>query len=215
MSPILNYFDGPSSSMPCRWVCTRLAWAEFEWILSTVAGLQEIQRAEELRRRVMIVDHPSEVSLENQRDAAHPKSAVAPNLDESDSDEAQPPSRLCDQRDPCVTVPNAGNGRQYVTPSNRIAKLIDTCRISSRHKVVFGVGDALHAVTLSANRQFVQAAKEQGVTLLVALHPPRALTEKKRLHLSTAEPEFTKREIEMRRQTHRQQMRQMDNDNQV
>jgi hypothetical protein len=36
-------------------------------------------------------------------------------------------------------------------------------------------------VTLSGNRTFVQAAQEQGVSLLVAFHPSRALTERKRL----------------------------------
>jgi hypothetical protein len=41
----------------------------------------------------------------------------------------------------------------------------------------------LHAVTVTANRQFVVAAADQGVGLFVAYHPARALTESKRLGL--------------------------------
>jgi hypothetical protein len=71
-----------------------------------------------------------------------------------------------------------------VDPSARcvaVDTLRTTNRIQDRHRAVFGAGDAAGAVTLSGNRTFVQAAQEQGVSLLVAFHPSRALTERKRL----------------------------------
>lgn len=59
--------------------------------------------------------------------------------------------------------------------------LADSGKIMFRHKAVFGIGELLNAVTLSANQQFVQAARDQGVEPCVRYHPSRALTERKRL----------------------------------
>ena len=58
--------------------------------------------------------------------------------------------------------------------------LNSSTKINERHKAVFGLGDILHAVTLTANKQFVQAAKDQGVEVDIVFHPSRALTERKR-----------------------------------
>jgi hypothetical protein len=68
-------------------------------------------------------------------------------------------------------------------PSTFVAQLQETGKVALRHKAVFGLGDVLHAVTVTANRQFVVAAADQGVGLFVAYHPARALTESKRLGL--------------------------------
>lgn len=54
-----------------------------------------------------------------------------------------------------------------------------TGKIKARHKAVFGLGDAIGAITLTANEQFVQAAGEQYVSLNVLLHCSRALIGKK------------------------------------
>jgi len=49
----------------------------------------------------------------------------------------------------------------------------------TRAKTIFGTGDTLKAVTLTANSGFVRAAKNQGVQFSVYLHESRALTEQK------------------------------------
>ena len=64
--------------------------------------------------------------------------------------------------------------------SEAVATLKATKRIQPRHRAVFGLGDKAGALTLSGNRTVVQAAQEQGLSLLVAFHPSRALTERKR-----------------------------------
>lgn len=64
--------------------------------------------------------------------------------------------------------------------TSSVLQLDSTGKISDRHKFVFGLGDLVHAVTISANKQFVQAAKDQGVDVCVAPHPSRAFTERKR-----------------------------------
>jgi hypothetical protein len=71
--------------------------------------------------------------------------------------------------------------------ANIFSFLEDTGRVALRHRVVFGVGDVLRAVTLSANRAFVQAARDQGVQCCVAFHPSRALTERKRLGIGRSD----------------------------
>eukprot|EP00658_Telonema_sp_P-2_P072084 TRINITY_DN61275_c0_g1_i1.p2 TRINITY_DN61275_c0_g1~~TRINITY_DN61275_c0_g1_i1.p2 ORF type:complete len:136 (+),score=27.34 TRINITY_DN61275_c0_g1_i1:269-676(+) len=53
---------------------------------------------------------------------------------------------------------------------------------------VFGLGDASQAITLTANEQFLAAAREQQHTLAVLVHPSRALTGKKSLEASGALP---------------------------
>eukprot|EP01059_Diplonema_ambulator_P010238 TRINITY_DN20232_c0_g1_i1.p1 TRINITY_DN20232_c0_g1~~TRINITY_DN20232_c0_g1_i1.p1 ORF type:complete len:446 (+),score=144.44 TRINITY_DN20232_c0_g1_i1:30-1340(+) len=72
----------------------------------------------------------------------------------------------------CTVVPD--------NPSERSLNLTDSGRIKQRQKTVFGTGDRHHAVTLTANVQFVQAAIDQGVTFTVFVHAARALTERKR-----------------------------------
>eukprot|EP00668_Euglena_longa_P038489 GGOE01049501.1.p1 GENE.GGOE01049501.1~~GGOE01049501.1.p1 ORF type:complete len:422 (-),score=130.12 GGOE01049501.1:116-1345(-) len=64
-------------------------------------------------------------------------------------------------------------------PSKLAASLPESRRIKMRQKAIFGTGDALQAITLTANVSFVRAAQEQGVHFPVLTHPSRALTEMK------------------------------------
>ncbi|CAF1165145.1 unnamed protein product [Rotaria sordida] len=61
--------------------------------------------------------------------------------------------------------------------SERSAVLQASVKIKPRTKIIFGTGDHLRAVTMTANRGFVRAAAQQGVPFAVYLHESRALTE--------------------------------------
>ncbi|CAF3851345.1 unnamed protein product [Rotaria sp. Silwood2] len=61
--------------------------------------------------------------------------------------------------------------------SERSAVLQESVKIKPRTKIIFGTGDHLRAVTMTANRGFVRAAAQQGVPFAVYLHESRALTE--------------------------------------
>lgn len=64
-------------------------------------------------------------------------------------------------------------------PSERALKLAASSKINSRSVSIFGTGDSLKAVTMTANSGFVRAANNQGVKFSVFIHQPRALTESK------------------------------------
>uniref|UniRef100_A0A3B3ZCH8 Uncharacterized protein n=1 Tax=Periophthalmus magnuspinnatus TaxID=409849 RepID=A0A3B3ZCH8_9GOBI len=64
-------------------------------------------------------------------------------------------------------------------PSPRTLALTPSAAVSPRSVAIFGTGDTLHAVTMTANRKFVRAAANQGVHFSVFIHEPRALTEGK------------------------------------
>ncbi|XP_052090868.1 UPF0415 protein C7orf25 homolog [Mytilus californianus] len=64
-------------------------------------------------------------------------------------------------------------------PSVRSQNLPKTGKIRDRSKIIFGTGDQLKCVTVSANSGFVRAAEHQGIVFAVYLHQSRALTEKK------------------------------------
>ncbi|XP_064614451.1 UPF0415 protein C7orf25 homolog, partial [Liolophura sinensis] len=64
-------------------------------------------------------------------------------------------------------------------PSSRTQRLPTSSKIKHRSKVIFGTGDELMMVTLTANSGFVRAAKNHGVNYAVFLHAARALTEAK------------------------------------
>ncbi|XP_071156873.1 UPF0415 protein C7orf25 homolog [Mytilus edulis] len=66
-------------------------------------------------------------------------------------------------------------------PSVRSQDLPKTGKIRDRSKIIFGTGDQLKCVTVSANSGFVRAAEHQGIVFAVYLHQSRALTEKKEL----------------------------------
>ncbi|CAF3418611.1 unnamed protein product [Rotaria socialis] len=61
--------------------------------------------------------------------------------------------------------------------SERSTVLQESVKIKPRTKIIFGTGDHLRAVTMTANRGFVRAAAQQGVPFAVYLHQSRALTE--------------------------------------
>ncbi|XP_043920745.1 UPF0415 protein C7orf25 homolog [Protopterus annectens] len=64
-------------------------------------------------------------------------------------------------------------------PSERASKLVTSSKINARSITIFGTGDSLQAITMTANGGFVRAAANQGVKFTVFVHQPRALTESK------------------------------------
>ncbi|XP_074505871.1 UPF0415 protein C7orf25 homolog [Sebastes fasciatus] len=64
-------------------------------------------------------------------------------------------------------------------PSERTLRLAPSAKVNSRSLMIFGTGDSLRAVTMTANSRFVRAAANQGVRYSVFIHQPRALTEGK------------------------------------
>lgn len=64
-------------------------------------------------------------------------------------------------------------------PSERALRLVASSKINSRSLTIFGTGDTLKAITMTANSGFVRAANNQGVKFSVFIHQPRALTESK------------------------------------
>ncbi|XP_069469402.1 UPF0415 protein C7orf25 homolog [Ambystoma mexicanum] len=64
-------------------------------------------------------------------------------------------------------------------PSERALRLASSSKINSRSIIIFGTGDHLKAITMTANSGFVRAAANQGVKFSVFIHQPRALTESK------------------------------------
>jgi len=63
--------------------------------------------------------------------------------------------------------------------SERVQSLAVTGNIKGRSLVIFGTGDAIQAVTVTANSGFIRSAKTQGVELAAYIHESRALTEQK------------------------------------
>ncbi|CAG7833386.1 unnamed protein product [Allacma fusca] len=63
--------------------------------------------------------------------------------------------------------------------SERAKSLVVGGHIKKRSLVIFATGDAIQAVTVTANSGFVRSAKSQGVDFPVFLHESRALTEGK------------------------------------
>ncbi|XP_051990386.1 UPF0415 protein C7orf25 homolog [Xyrauchen texanus] len=64
-------------------------------------------------------------------------------------------------------------------PSERTKRLVTSSKVNRRSLMIFGTGDTLRAVTITANSGFVRAASNQGVRYSVFIHQPRALTEGK------------------------------------
>ncbi|XP_054707488.1 UPF0415 protein C7orf25 homolog [Uloborus diversus] len=56
-----------------------------------------------------------------------------------------------------------------------------TSKIKDRSKIVFGTGDSMKAITVSANLGFLRAARSQGIKFVAFVHESRALTECKEL----------------------------------
>ncbi|XP_039533282.1 UPF0415 protein C7orf25 homolog [Pimephales promelas] len=64
-------------------------------------------------------------------------------------------------------------------PSERTNRLVASSKVNRRSLMIFGTGDSLRAITMTANSGFVRAAANQGVRYSVFIHQPRALTEGK------------------------------------
>uniref|UniRef100_A0A3B3RKE3 Chromosome 7 open reading frame 25 n=1 Tax=Paramormyrops kingsleyae TaxID=1676925 RepID=A0A3B3RKE3_9TELE len=62
-------------------------------------------------------------------------------------------------------------------PSERTLRLVTSSKVNRRSLTIFGTGDSLQAITMTANSGFVRAAANQGVRYSVFIHQPRALTE--------------------------------------
>jgi len=65
------------------------------------------------------------------------------------------------------------------TKSTQFEKIDISGKIKERSCAIFGTGDALRLLTVTANSGFVRAAQGQGLNLAVILHESRALTESK------------------------------------
>ena len=63
--------------------------------------------------------------------------------------------------------------------SDKVMNLKCGGKVRERSKLIFGTGDALKVVTVSANSGFVRAAQSQNIDLAVISHESRALTEDK------------------------------------
>jgi len=63
--------------------------------------------------------------------------------------------------------------------SLRSSRLEYSGKINERSRTIFGTGDLLRVVTITANTGFIRAAQGQGVTFAVLTHESRALTEDK------------------------------------
>ena len=63
--------------------------------------------------------------------------------------------------------------------SDKVMRLKTGGKVRERSKVIFGTGDILKVVTVSANSGFVRAAQSQNINLAVINHESRALTEGK------------------------------------
>uniref|UniRef100_A0A8C1Z9E1 Chromosome 7 open reading frame 25 n=1 Tax=Cyprinus carpio TaxID=7962 RepID=A0A8C1Z9E1_CYPCA len=64
-------------------------------------------------------------------------------------------------------------------PSERTRRLVTSSKVNRRSLMIFGTGDTLRAITMTANSGFIRAAANQGVRYSVFIHQPRALTEGK------------------------------------
>ena len=63
--------------------------------------------------------------------------------------------------------------------SSRSSQLEHSGKINDRSRTIFGTGDVLKVVTVTANTGFIRAARGQGVAFAVLTHESRALTEDK------------------------------------
>ncbi|XP_016380646.1 UPF0415 protein C7orf25 homolog [Sinocyclocheilus rhinocerous] len=64
-------------------------------------------------------------------------------------------------------------------PSERTKRLVTSSKVNRRSLMIFGTGDTLQAITMTANSGFVRSVANQGVRYSVFIHQPRALTEGK------------------------------------
>jgi len=65
------------------------------------------------------------------------------------------------------------------TETQRTKLLGDSGKIKDRSRCIFGTGDSLRVVTVTANHGFIRAAQGQGVSFAVIQHESRALSEDK------------------------------------
>ncbi|KAL6757016.1 hypothetical protein V8C86DRAFT_2634413 [Haematococcus lacustris] len=61
-------------------------------------------------------------------------------------------------------------GRQEELVSARVRSLGHLAQVGQQQTAVFGLGDALHATTLTANGAAVRSMERQGIALEVVLH---------------------------------------------
>lgn len=137
-------------------VAARAAVAQFEALADMFAGPRERARWAQLKARLTIF--PSDV----------------PNADDADLDAEMMSDTSGVAHDVCgeqVPEPPSSTGVDSAdaveAPSTaRVERLA----MAAHQKEIFGVGDALRAVTLTANGGAARAAEQQGVVLEVRLH---------------------------------------------
>lgn len=66
-------------------------------------------------------------------------------------------------------------------PSQRFLDLKEDNRFQKKHKDIFGTGDTLKALTLTANNHIIAYIENRNININYHLHSARALTEKKKL----------------------------------
>lgn len=64
-------------------------------------------------------------------------------------------------------------------PTQKTLALQTSSKVRDRSKLIFGTGDNLKAITVTANLGFVRAAQSQGIKFVALVHESRALTEQK------------------------------------
>lgn len=64
-------------------------------------------------------------------------------------------------------------------PSEKANMLNISSKVKSRSRIIFGTGDTLKAITITANQGFLRASEGQGANFVCFLHESRALTELK------------------------------------
>lgn len=179
-----NPLNAPSSNARCgsmagryNWIVSDVAFAEFDWIVRTIASPAERQRARFLLSFIHIIPTKElvHVSLDyNPQIAAKGEPPTAASIF---------PEELATRKvNPCwsQSAPSPSIAPPLAAAS-RLCCLSVTGKIKPHHMAVFGLGDASQAVTVTANEQFLAAVREQQHTLAVVVHPSRALTGKKSL----------------------------------
>lgn len=153
-----------------NWIVSDVALSEFLWIVGTIAGPSEYRRAAHLLQYMFVVSSESLAAALLSRGGG----AVAPVASSSPEHPSQLPQSL-------PPSPSSSPSSSVLRSMDAVFHLENTGKLADRHKAVFGLGNAVHAISISANKQFTQAARDQGIEVCVCHHPSRALTERKRL----------------------------------
>eukprot|EP00796_Vickermania_ingenoplastis_P003743 gene3743-2639_t len=194
--------DSPAHSRVRNWVIPDVSYEEFKWMIETIAGWNECRRALALLQQCVVVDTtvlysedeedntivecaPDAPLAEKEREPPRPVSPVEGNVGRQSEtttttttrnlkEDVRTPNLICPHAAAVDSVPSC-----CCSPNSARWYKQQVCSVSLRNRIVFGLGDALHATTLTSNKQFCTKLAAHGVQLACALHPSRALTELK------------------------------------